>query len=227
MPRPRPATTAPLICENCGDEIVIVASFTPTGPLCADCGVVAAPPEPLAPTNENPEQGLTDAKVSPAPPPAEVAPGRCNFTGCARVKGHTSFHTTIEAVGKDQDARAAAEAAVDPRSFVPEPRAQELSIEVEEWIYQEYKVLLATPIELMVDRIQTPLSGARYSRFMVVLEWCRDGGPTLRDIGPGFGTGLTTRQEGLAQATAFARAEARRLKACGPFGYKPARPIRE
>jgi hypothetical protein len=39
--------------------------------------------------------------------------------------------------------------------------------------------------------------------------------------------GIDDRKGALVEATAFARAEARRLKACGPYGYKPARAIPE
>lgn len=198
---PRPPVR-PIICRNCGDEIVIVAQYLPTGPLCADC----APPDhptQIPQITPNEEHGRR-ATASPE-----------------------DGHPKENAAHASADAGVDRAASCDPRAFRPAPRAQELAIEVEEWIYQEWKVLLATPIDLMVDRLQTPLSGPRYSRFMVILEWSRDGGPTMRDIGVGFGSALTDRHSALAEATAFARAEAKRLKAVGPYGYKPAREIPE
>lgn len=190
----------PIICRNCGDEIVIVAQYLPTGPLCADC----APPDhptQIPQITPNEEHGRR-ATASPE-----------------------DGHPKENAAQASADAGVDRAASCDPRAFRPAPRAQELAVEVEEWIYLESSFLLATPTDLYCEGA---LSGApRYSRFMVVLEWSRDGGPTMRDIGVGFASGLTDRQAALAEATAFARAEAKRLQAVGPFGFKPAREIPE
>ena len=217
----------PLICTNCGDEIVIAAAFLPSGALCADCGPEAGPVL-QAPTNENPEKGLSD-ELSPVSAPAEVASTGCNFAGCLRVKDHRSFHTTVEAVAEREDTREAL-AVLDPRAFHPEPGAQGRAIEVEEWIFHAARAV-ATPTELFVAEIRSrsttqPELNDPFDRyFVVVLEWCRhDSAPTQRDIGPAFGY-VNDRHAALRAATEFARAEAKRLHAFPPYGYKPAREI--
>lgn len=240
--------TPPVVtCIYCGDEITIPGAILPTGAsVCADCVDGELVPE-TAPTNENPEKGLSEV-LSPPSAPVEVAPTGCSFTGCLRVKGHGSFHTTIESVAKHQDTREASEkaliaavakelpAALDRqqlaratswREFAPEAGAQSLALEVEEWAWLVGIGCVATPADLHNALLGVP--GIVESRFVVVLEWSRhDSGPTLRDIGPAFGhVGQTSdeRQAALSEARVFALAEAKRLKAYPPYGYKPARQI--
>lgn len=191
----------PLICLNCGDEVVIVAKYLPTGPLCADCDDGTLEPA-TAPTTTKPnEDDVPSARDIPAAGPLPESKGG-----------------PVDKASGDR----AASPSMDPRSFWPARGAQGLVIEVEEWVYSFDQVLLLTPTDFMAT-IAFPPCERRYSRFVVILEWSLFAdGPTMRDIGPSFGA-LTDRQAALGEATTFARAEARRLKCHGPFGYKPAR----
>lgn len=217
------AAPPPLICVNCGDELVIVAHYLPSGPLCADCvpatDVLEAPASHKSTETEVSTPQATESKGdSTAEDPGDRL---ATLYGLPVVYGTFPPPTP------------------DPLDFRPEPGAQGLAIEVEEWVWiggvteegdlvRGTRYPLATPSDLSLPEMSLLTAWSdlpTYSRFVVVLEWERAaGGPTLRDIGPTYGG---DRQAALAGAMGFARAQAKRLKANGPFGYKPAREIPE
>jgi hypothetical protein len=223
----------PTLCVNCGDEIVIVAKYLSNGgPLCADC----APNEGREPDTLGPPNWAERAEAA-----GDRAASSCTFKGCLRVNGHTSFHTTVPAVAKREDAREATKAlaaGVAASIFRPESGAVGLAIEVEEWLYFDpgqlgaALYLLATPRDLYTHRLSEAAGCTRVSIFAVVLEWERPhGGPTLRDVGAAFscntsaGQSALERTSCLAEAMSFARVQAKRLKAIGPYGYRLAREV--
>lgn len=122
------------------------------------------------------------------------------------------------------------------------PKTREVpSIEVEEWVYitrthvphlslMERLALLRTPREIFPGQLEEAAGGFEVCRFVVVLEWrmSSDSDITLRDIGPSFQPRMGSRDDraaALNTATAWARGQAKKLKAVGPMGYRAAREI--
>lgn len=198
----RPPAT-PIICLNCGDEIVIVAQYLPTGPLCARC----APPD----------QPLQIPHITPN-----------DESGRRATASPEDGHPKGNAAQASADAGGDRAASSDPRAFCPPRDALNISIEVEEWIVSETGGVLSSPRDLLFSAGFCVSTGhPTRDLFVVVLEWMRfvDQERPYREIGPSFGHEI--RQMALLDATRFARAEARRLKAVGPYGYRPAREIPE
>lgn len=213
----------PTICRNCGDEMVIVAHYLPTGPLCADC----------APVEGSGELVELNAPACPDTPKNDMrsAPPATENSG--------------EPAAADAGDRGAFSPAppLDHRAFAPPADAAHFAIEVEEWIFAttaEDALPLATPREASpASRSTAAMLYAQgvplFVKFVVVLEWTLWGGPTFEArtrgmlVGPSFPCiGLepaTDRQRALAAAKAFAQGEARRLKAAGPYGYRPAKSL--
>jgi hypothetical protein len=122
------------------------------------------------------------------------------------------------------------------------PKTREIpSIEVEEWVYitrthvphlslMERLTLLRTPREIFPGQLEEAAGGFEVCRFVVVMEWrmSSDSDITLRDIGPSFQPRMGSRDDraaALHTATAWARGQAKKLKAVGPMGYRAAREI--
>lgn len=132
-----------------------------------------------------------------------------------------------------------------PFAITRTSRSEQLSIEVEEWIYgikpgfdpdfgprEESLVLVRTPREIFPARRPTeafPGWNFEVCRFVVVLEHrLPDSDVTLRDIGPSFTPRPGSRDDraaALNTASGWARSQAVRLKADPPLGYRAAREI--
>lgn len=209
----------PMVCQVCGDDVVF-GQLLPTGAVCVDCGGVATM-EPKAPTN-NPHDKGEGASSAPSPAPRAAEEQEESKGAFASGAGDRADQGLGEGDVLEFEV-------ADLRTFDAPRRSEQLSIDVEEWIYGIDSKLLRTPREVFLDRIRRNVDGFEASRFVVVLEHrLPDSDVTLRDIGASFTPRTASREDraaALNTASGWARNQATRLKADPPRGYRSAREV--
>lgn len=192
---------APIFCTVCHDQVTLGGEVLPTGPICADCAA------------------LREAHILFGNPDAPKPEGVITISSESVPEGQPDLHA-------DQANT------FGPLMFQPPKYAKQLSLSVEEWFYLGPHVV-STPYELhLAGKFLTMMVTAHRheTRFVVVLSWqsADDQTAPWREVGPSFTVFDETpnaRAQALVEATANARAQAKRLKAVGPFGFVPARQI--